>query len=1008
MVLRPAGGSRRGRTQVRTTVFARPTTRAVGRGARARCSAARAYTRTRSQPGEARLGDATQTHAQSLVVQLDLLERDSELGAVSSLIGEMPAGGRLLAVEGPPGIGKTALLAEAKALAQVSGSQVLGARGSELERSFSYGVVRQLFEPFLASLREEERAELLSGAAGLAAPLFDPAHVPVADEADSSLATLHGLYWLTANLAERRPLLLAVDDLHWCDLPSLRWLAYLLPRMDELAVLVVAGLRLEEPGDEAGLIRQIVSDPLATVIRPAPLSAAAAALFLRQTLGPDAEDAFCAACREETAGNPLLLRELAHVIAAEGLAPTEANVPRLRGLAARAGSRAVSLRLSRLPPEATTLAQAVAILGDDADPRQTAALAGLDEEAGAGATDALARADVLSPQPPLGFVHPLIRAAVYETLTPLERDRGHARAARLLADAGAEPERVATHLLRSPPGADAQVVAILREAAQRARARGAPESAVAYLRRALAEPPLDSERAELLLELGSAEVFVDGDAAIEHLRGAHELIEDPIRRAEAALLLGHQLFLLRGEESDAFYTRALEELGGADAELERLLEAGLITNRLFAPSLHRAGLEWLERVRNRLADQTVGEKLLLSLLAYHDARAGVPAAEVVPLARRALAAGTLGRILGVGAAFVPATTVLAMADLDEVLAVYEDALAEAHRRGSTFAFAAVKVFRAQTLVWRGDLSEAEAEAREALGAGESWGASARFAAHASAFLADALMEQGRLDDAAAALARAGGGEPLPDSASLLYLGDSSARLRILRGDLAGGLEDMLQAGRRFESVGSRNPAFIAWRSPAAVVLLQLGEQEEARRLAAEELELARIWGAPRALGAALRAAGLVEGGAPRLALLEQAVQVLSDSPAKLEHAKARTEYGAALRRANHRSAAREHLRHAVELATICGATALAQRAERELLATGARPRRVALSGVASLTPSERRVAEMAAAGPTNREIAQSLFVTQRTVEVHLTSIYRKLAISSRSQLAAALAEPTRA
>jgi DNA-binding CsgD family transcriptional regulator len=346
-----------------------------------------------------------------------------------------------------------------------------------------------------------------------------------------------------------------------------------------------------------------------------------------------------------------------------------------------------------------------------------------------------------------------------------------------------------------------------------------------------------------------------------------------------------------------------------------------------------------------------------------------------------------------------------MADLNEVLAIYEDALTEAHRRGSTFAFAAVKVFRAQTLVWRGDLGEAEAEAREALAAGESWGTSARFAGHAAAFLADALMEQGKLDDAAAALARAGVGEPLPDSARQLYLRDSSARLRILRGDPAGGLAELLDAGRHFESVGSRNPAFIAWRSPAALALLQLGQQDEARRLVAEELELARTWGAPRALGAALRAAGLVEGGERGLTLLKEAVQVVRESPAKLEHAKARTELGAALRRANRRSDAREQLRHAVELATICSATTLGARAESELLATGARPRRIALSGVESLTPSERRVAEMAAAGPTNREIAQALFVTQRTVEIHLTSIYRKLAISSRSQLAAALAEP---
>jgi DNA-binding CsgD family transcriptional regulator len=769
--------------------------------------------------------------------------------------------------------------------------------------------------------------------------------------------------------------------------------------------LVLVGLRPQEAGEEPGLIDKIVSDPLAAVIRPAPLSADAAALLVRDALSPDADDAFCAACWEEAAGNPLLVRELVHAIAAEGVGPTEANVARLRELGARAGSRTVSLRLSRLPPEATTLAQAVAILGDAADPRQAAALTDLDEHAAFEAVDTLARVDVLRPQPPLAFVHPLIRAAVYETLRPLERERLHARAARLLANAGAEPERVAAHLLRSPPLADAQVVATLRGAARRAGSRGAPESAVAYLRRALAEPPPAAERADLLLELGSAELLVSGDAAVEHLREAHALIDDPIRGAETALLLGRQLFLLRGEESQAVHTRALVELAGADAELERLLEAGLITSTIFVPSLHRQALERLARVRSRPAHATLGEKTLLALLAYHDARAGAPAAVTVALARRALAEGTLVKGDIFGAVFVLPCAVLAMADLDEVLAIYEDALAEAHRRGSTFAFAITKLFRAQTFVFRGDLAEAEAEAREALDAGEAWGTTARFLGHSATFLAEALMEQGKLDDAAAALARTATGESLADDARLLYFPDIRARLRLLNGDLVGGLEEMLDTGRRFEAVGSRNPAFIAWRSPAALALLQLGEQDEAGRLASEELELARTWGTPRALGAALRAAGLVEGGQQGLALLREAVTVLTDSPAKLEHAKARTELGAALRRANRRSEAREQLRHALELATICGATSLAARAERELLATGARPRRIALSGVDSLTPSERRVAELAAEGPTNREIAQALFVTQRTVEVHLTSIYRKLSISSRSQLAAALAKP---
>jgi DNA-binding CsgD family transcriptional regulator len=269
------------------------------------------------------------------------------------------------------------------------------------------------------------------------------------------------------------------------------------------------------------------------------------------------------------------------------------------------------------------------------------------------------------------------------------------------------------------------------------------------------------------------------------------------------------------------------------------------------------------------------------------------------------------------------------------------------------------------------------------------------------------MEQGKLGEAGAALKRSALGESLPKDARLLFLPNIRARLRMLNGDLVGGLEDTLDTGRHSDALGGRNPAFMAWRSQAALALLQLGDRGEARRLAAEELELARTWGAPRALGAALRAAGLAEGGARGLGLLKEAVEVLTNSPAKLEHAKARTELGAALGRANRRSEAREQLRRAVELATICGAGPLAGRANSELRATGARPRRIALSGVESLTPSEGRVAQMAAEGPTNREIAQALFVTPKTVEIHLSSVYRKLGISSRAQLPTALAEPSR-
>ena len=268
------------------------------------------------------------------------------------------------------------------------------------------------------------------------------------------------------------------------------------------------------------------------------------------------------------------------------------------------------------------------------------------------------------------------------------------------------------------------------------------------------------------------------------------------------------------------------------------------------------------------------------------------------------------------------------------------------------------------------------------------------------FLSDALVELGDVTRA----------QRVIDSAELGDVGygqftffDARARLRLAQGDYARALHELLTLGAFLESFGVHNPAMSPWRSEASTALLALDRHEEARRYAADELSLARQWGAPRALGKSLVACGLAEGGEDGLALLREAVAVLEPSQARLEHAKALVELGAALRRANQRSESREPLRQGLEIATTCGAAPLAERAGAELLATGARPRRIALSGAESLTPSERRVAQIAAGGSTNREIAQALFVTPKTVEVHLSSAYRKLDIASRTQLAAALA-----
>ncbi len=302
------------------------------------------------------------------------------------------------------------------------------------------------------------------------------------------------------------------------------------------------------------------------------------------------------------------------------------------------------------------------------------------------------------------------------------------------------------------------------------------------------------------------------------------------------------------------------------------------------------------------------------------------------------------------------------------------------------------------LLRRGDLAEAEADATAALD-------TALPLAFTYAHLAEVLAERGELSEAIRTLDLAGVPDENQPTWQTAVLLDPRARLRIAGGEVEQGLADLLAAGERMESFGVQNPSYSAWRSQAALAVLGLGDRTEARRLVEKEVELARRWGAPRPLGAALRIAGLVEDGADGLELLRESVYVLATSAAQLERAKSFTELGAALRRANHRASARTFLQEGLELARRCGALALAERAHAELLATGARPRRLVRSGVDSLTPSERRVAQMATEGQTNREIAQALFVTPKTVETHLSHVYRKLGIQPRSQLSGAMAEP---
>jgi DNA-binding NarL/FixJ family response regulator len=409
-------------------------------------------------------------------------------------------------------------------------------------------------------------------------------------------------------------------------------------------------------------------------------------------------------------------------------------------------------------------------------------------------------------------------------------------------------------------------------------------------------------------------------------------------------------------------------------------------------------LEALAGFRDGIDAAGAGARMLEAVTAWSWTLACGPAERCVALALRALA-GT--ELLDGDHTFCLASAMatLVAADRDEAVAQWETIRAATHRRGSLFSALTVNLWEGFTLLRRGDLADAEALVRQSAHETTLWGVGDYAGASTGCgILAEVLVERGDLAGAEAVLAA---GPPL------VRANDGENHMRRARAALAlarGATDEALAAADDYavNEGGMTNPAWQPWRSLRALALARAGREEEALADARAELELASAYGAPRALGRALRVLGTLERDRG-IDHLRAAVDTLAASPARLEHAYALAALGSALRRARRPNDARAPLREALDLATQCGADPLAEHARAELHAAGARPRAEALQGVAALTPSELRIAGLAADGSTNKAIAQTLFVTPKTVELHLSNAYRKLGIRSRHELGAALA-----
>jgi DNA-binding CsgD family transcriptional regulator len=936
-----------------------------------------------------------------------ILGRNHELARIDELLDRAHAGsGGVAVLEGPAGIGKTALLAEATRRADRLGLSVLRGSGARLELAYAFGVVRQLFAGSLGS--RSRSSDLFEGAARLAeGPLGLAAAGTPADTSGDPSAAMHGLFWLTANLAERAPVLIAVDDAHWADAMSLRFALYLGRRVEDLAVALLVATRPISEQAENELLLEIGALPGATRLRPSPLTEAEVGRLIEQNRLHDPDEHFVSACYRASGGNPFLLEELLAGLVAGGASGSAADARRVEGFAPEGIVRWTLARLGALGADAQRLAGAFAVLGS-VPLGDAAVLADLEPLAAAPAADELVGAHILLPGRDYEFVHPVLQAAVYDGLGPARRAEAHARAARLIRDSGGPVRRVAAHLLASDPGHDDWVVDVLRAAAGEAGASGAPASAVGYLARALAETQRPELRAEMLLESGQAQLEAGLPGATERLQQALELADDPGQQARILLALGRALF------STGEYVRARETLRRGLAKLPTGDDLSLeLSGWSIALARDRPGLPAVtqQRLRVLLEGEAPGrtrqERLTLVHIAYEAVRSGERGSvEVAGLARRALADGGLLKdgasdVMGPygGACYA----LLYAGEIDAAIAKLGPAIELSQARGSRVAFGRLSRLRGIGHYLRGDLLAALADLESAHmthSDGYEHGLPETLA-----YLALCSLERDDAAGAAAWLDLPGASDRWRAQPSFVSYLVAAARVHVSRGQLDDGLHMLLACEDVVAETSCPNPAVnLPWRSDAALLAARLGEGDRARRLVAEEVRLARAFGAPHALGVALRAGGILGTESEGPDQLAEAVTLLERAGTLLELARALTERGAWLRRGGRRRDAREPLRRGLDLATRCGAVAISRRAREELIAAGAKPRRERVSGVEALTASELRVAGLAAQGLTNRQIAQALFITMRTVSAHLGHAYAKLDITDRTQLPTALSE----
>ncbi|NUP44073.1 MAG: AAA family ATPase, partial [Streptomyces sp.] len=808
-----------------------------------------------------------------------LLEREAETAALESLLADLTGAGQgveaagtggLLAFAGPAGLGKTTLLGEVRRRAAARGCTVLSARGGEHEQGVAFQVVRHLLQPLLATATEEENRRTLGSWYGIVAPALGLV-AGGSGAAPDPQGVRDGLDWIVTRFAvQRAPLVLMVDDAHWSDAESLTWLTGFAPRVTELPLLLVVAYRPEELPHDAAAFGRLAERHGSRTLDLAPLTPGAVGRIVRDTLGEDADEAFCRETWAVTGGNPFEAVELAARVADRGLKPQSVHLPELREMASAVKGGGLVERMERLGTSVVRFAWSAAVLGADASRGRAASVGGLGEAESAEAVEKLRGARILADpardghgedEGRLEFFHPLVATAVYRAIPAAFRVAMHGQAAAVVSQAGLGVTATARHLLETHPESDPWVVQQLSDAAREYRRAGAPEAARRCLARALREPPAMEDRAQVLYDLGCSALLTEPAITVNHLRAA---LDEPVLSPDLKEAIVYRLAQALGHAdrmAEAAETVAEAARWATDARTRLHMQAEQFMWNAFRADEQDSAAR--SRKLTRLADHLTGrgtaERYILGLRAWDAMVRGEPAATALYWAEQAIGDGLpwTDEHWGFEVPVLVALTFMYCDQPGRAEELFHQGIVECQERGwrgahLSFGCTLLGYIRYR----RGRLGTAESMVRDGLRIADRVGHQVPAQYFAVGILMEILLARGRVDEAQELALSYRYGELTPSAVVYPDPQTVHSELLLALGRHREAERRLVQVGQRLDARGMRNPAWCPWQLNLARAR-EASDPERALEVAEEGLSRARRFGTQSAIGQALHAVAAV-------------------------------------------------------------------------------------------------------------------------------------------------------